>query len=135
MSDSDDSESRTPCLILAYNYLKNKGKASLIARKATQPPIVSMMAFFTSWSPFCRLDKATPISALRRRVFARLPPNRTYMFPRIRLSFLTALFDTLLNQSITFWTDHKCFPMDCQHYFLRFLLTFKVVEITDLMDD
>lgn len=37
------------------NYLKNKGKASLIARKATQPPMVSMIAFLTSWSPFCIL--------------------------------------------------------------------------------
>ena len=37
------------------DYLKKSGSASDIAIKATQPPMVSMMVFFTSWSPFCIL--------------------------------------------------------------------------------
>lgn len=38
------------------DYLKKSGSASDMAMKATQPPMVSMMVFFTSWSPFCRLE-------------------------------------------------------------------------------
>ena len=37
------------------SYLKKSGSASDMAMKATQPPMVSMMVFFTSWSPFCIL--------------------------------------------------------------------------------
>lgn len=37
------------------DYLKKSGSASDMAMKATQPPMVSMMVFFTSWSPFCIL--------------------------------------------------------------------------------
>ena len=36
-------------------YLKNKGRASDSAMNAIHPPMVSMMVFFTSWSPFCIL--------------------------------------------------------------------------------
>ena len=38
-----------------YAYLKNSGRASDMAMNATQPPMVIMIVFFTSWSPFCIL--------------------------------------------------------------------------------
>lgn len=35
--------------------LKKFGRKSAMQMKATQPPTVNMMVFFTSWSPFCIL--------------------------------------------------------------------------------
>lgn len=37
------------------DYVKNNGNASDKAMNAIQPPIVIIMVFFTSWSPFCIL--------------------------------------------------------------------------------
>lgn len=40
---------------LHNSYPKNDGRASAKHTKATQPPIVSIQVFLTSWSPFCIL--------------------------------------------------------------------------------
>ncbi|EJX07691.1 hypothetical protein EVA_04200 [gut metagenome] len=68
-------------------YLKNSGNASDRAINAIHPPMVSMIVFFTSWSPFCRLGSER-LTTLLPQVSPNLPPNRTYMSPCIRLSVI-----------------------------------------------
>ncbi len=55
MPYSHQPMARASPFVTVGSYLKNMGSASDMAMNATQPPMVIIIVFFTSWSPFCIL--------------------------------------------------------------------------------
>ena len=62
------------------------------------------------------------LSILLWEVFRNSPPNRTYTFPRIRLSTnIISLICSIMNHFMTVFAKSKGFPSSCNHQFFPVL--------------
>lgn len=83
-------------------------------------------------SSTCRLG-VRRLAALRRLVFGRLPPNRTYTSPRIRLSISNGTLSFSVNHFVAVLTYDQCLSAPFEHDLLPFSITFESCQVAHLV--